>query len=291
VVKNIWDIHCLGDAAKCLSAKLKRLRKGLKQWSSSFQVLNVLISNCNTVILQIDNLEEKLSLHMSEWNFRNIVKKKLQNPLLCKQDYWGNRCTARWAKLGDESTSFFHSMATIRFRKNSITSLSREDGSLAIEHHEKAGLLWHSYKQRLGVSLPISQSFDFVPYLKNLEGLEALSTPFSHEEIDKVVAHMPSDRSPGPDGFSGLFLKVCWPIVKYDFYRLCQEFWDCSINLQSINDSFITLIPKILSPEKPNDFRPISLLNICLKLITKILANRLQYVILQLVHTNQDGFL
>jgi hypothetical protein len=66
---------------------------------------------------------------------------------------------------------------------------------------------------------------------------------------------------------------------------------DCSINLQSINDSLITLIPKILSPESPNDFRPISLLNICLKLITKILANRLQEKILQIVHANQYGFL
>jgi hypothetical protein len=102
---------------------------------------------------------------------------------------------------------------------------------------------------------------------------------------------MPSDKSPGPDGFSGHFLKVCWPIIKYDFYRLCDEFWAGTVNLQSINDSFITLIPKILSPEGPNDFRPISLLNICLKLITKILANRLQEKILQLVHVNQYGFL
>jgi hypothetical protein len=93
-------------------------------------------------------------------------------------------------------------------------------------------------------------------------GLEDLSKPFSVEEIDQVVSLMPSDKSPGPDGFSGLFLKVCWPIIKYDFYRLCNEFWDGSVNLQSINDSFITLIPKTLSPEGPNDYRPISLLNI-----------------------------
>jgi hypothetical protein len=39
------------------------------------------------------------------------------------------------------------------------------------------------------------------------------------------------------------FLKVCWPLVKYDFYRLCQEFWEGSVNLQSINDSIkITLL-------------------------------------------------
>jgi hypothetical protein len=124
-----------------------------------------------------------------------------------------------------------------------------------------------------------------------LAGLETLSHPFTHEEIDKVVAQMPSDKSPGPDGFSGLFMKVCWPVIKYDFYRLCQEFWEGTVNLQSINDSFITLIPKTSSPEGPNDFRPISLLNICLKLITKLLANRLQERVLELVHINQYGFL
>jgi hypothetical protein len=85
-------------------------------------------------------------LHISEWNFRNIVKRKLQNLLLCKQEYWKKCCTTHWAKLGDENTSFFHSMATIRYRKNTISSLPREDGSIAMDHHEKAGLLWHSFK-------------------------------------------------------------------------------------------------------------------------------------------------
>ena len=40
-----------------------------------------------------------------------------------------------------------------------------------------------------------------------------------------------------------------------------------------------------------NDFRPITLLNSSVKLITKILANRLQQSITSLVHTNQYGFI
>ena len=47
------------------------------------------------------------------------------------------------------------------------------------------------------------------------------------------------------------------------------------MNLESINSSFITLVPKISSPESISDFRPISLLNCSLKLLTKILADRL----------------
>lgn len=40
-----------------------------------------------------------------------------------------------------------------------------------------------------------------------------------------------------------------------------------------------------------NDFRPISLLNTSVKIITKLLGNRLQKVILKLVHENHYGFI
>ena len=59
----------------------------------------------------------------------------------------------------------------------------------------------------------------------------------------------------------------------------------------SINYSYITLVPKKPNPEKVSDYRPISLLNSCMKLLAKILANRLQKIILKVIHRNQYGFL
>jgi retron-type reverse transcriptase len=61
--------------------------------------------------------------------------------------------------------------------------------------------------------------------------------------------------------------------------------------LDNINNSLITLIPKKVSPTGVNDYRPISLLNSCLKLLTKLLADRLQEWILKLIHPNQYGFI
>ena len=114
---------------------------------------------------------------------------------------------------------------------------------------------------------------------------------FTEDEIWAVIKDMPSDKAPGPDGFTGCFFVSCWHIIKHDFYKMCSDFYDGKLDLQSLNSGFITLIPKSYSPETANDYRPITLLNCCLKLITKLLANRLQKVILKIIHKNQYGFL
>ena len=88
-----------------------------------------------------------------------------------------------------------------------------------------------------------------------------------------------------------MFMKKCWPLIKEDFYRLCTDFFNCDLNLKIINNSFITLVPKIGAPETVNDFRPISLLNSSIKLLTKLLAERLQAIILKSLHQNQYGFI
>jgi hypothetical protein len=111
------------------------------------------------------------------------------------------------------------------------------------------------------------------------------------EEITAILKDMPSDHAPGPDGFNGCFFKKCWPIIKEDVIRLCRDFANGSLNLESINASLITLIPKKDNPQTVNDFRPISLLNYSCKFLTKLLANRLQGAILKVVHENQYGFL
>jgi hypothetical protein len=46
---------------------------------------------------------------------------------------------------------------------------------------------------------------DFSHYFQPFEGLEEMSRPFTHDEIDKVIAHMLGDKATGPHGFSGLF--------------------------------------------------------------------------------------
>lgn len=70
-----------------------------------------------------------------------------------------------------------------------------------------------------------------------------------------------------------------------------MDFYNHQTDLKSINYSFISLVPKKDNPENVNDFKPISLVNSAPKLICKLLANRMQSVILEVVHENQYGFI
>lgn len=121
VVQNCWSSGANHlDMAKNLAAKFKKLRATLKKWSKGISNLNWLISNCNQAILIIDNIEEQRELFNPEKNFRIVVKRQLSKWLTCKRVYWKNRYTVNRIKFGDECTKFFHGMATISFRRNSI---------------------------------------------------------------------------------------------------------------------------------------------------------------------------
>ena len=61
--------------------------------------------------------------------------------------------------------------------------------------------------------------------------------------------------------------------------------------LDNINSSFITLIPKKLSPEEVGDYRSISLTSMGLKFLSKMAANRFQRIIMKCIHKNQYGFI
>ena len=112
-------------------------------------------------------------------------------------------------------------------------------------HQDKAHILWEAYKERLGKSEFTAMQLNLEEILSPNPNLSSLEEPFTSEEIDQVVASLPTDKSPGPDGFNTDFIKKCWPIIKQDFYNLCQEFYEGNICLQSLNSSFITLIPKV----------------------------------------------
>jgi len=60
---------------------------------------------------------------------------------------------------------------------------------------------------------------------------------------------------------------------------------------KGINSTFIALIPKIDSPQRLSDFRPILLVGSLYKILSKVLANRLRSVMDFVISDSQSAFI
>ena len=65
--------------------------------------------------------------------------------------------------------------------------------------------------------------------------------------------------APGPDGMSPIFYKSFWHIVGKDVTEVVLNALNSGFVPDSLNSTFVTLIPKIIDPKKVLDLKPISL--------------------------------
>ena len=119
----------------------------------------------------------------------------------------------------------------------------------------------------------------------------SLDRPFVVEEVQRALHQMAPLTALGPDGMSPIFYKSFWHIVGKDVTNVVLHALNSGFVLDSLNSTFITLIPKIKDPKKVSDFRPISLCNVVYKLIGKVLVNRLKLILPYVVSDSQSAFL
>jgi hypothetical protein len=78
--------------------------------------------------------------------------------------------------------------------------------------------------------------------------------------------------------------------LKMIFLRFFVEFHRNGKLTKGVNWTFIALIPKVDSPQRLADFRPISLVGCMYKVLAKVLANRLRHVLDFVVSDAQSAF-
>lgn len=78
-------------------------------------------------------------------------------------------------------------MAIERYRRNYISSLKLDDGTVTTDHEKIVGCFWSTYKARVGQSQGITLAFDLQSLLHKVDGLDDVTLPFSKEEMDRTV--------------------------------------------------------------------------------------------------------
>lgn len=186
---------------------------------------------------------------------------------------WRQRSRIQWLKEGDASTAYFHKVASHRRRLNWIEITNENEIDLAFFEHFKS-LFGESNGHRASLSENL---------WRTRVNLDSLETPFTEEQIKKAVWQLGADKAPGPNGFPICFYRNFWDLVKDDLKNLLHQVFEGVARTDRINRSFVVLIPKTDNPRGTGDYRPICLLNCTMKIISKVLANRLSPLLSSLI--------
>lgn len=206
------------------------------------------------------------------------------------------RSRVNWVESGDCNTAFFHRMVSSRRATNQIHFLEdlsgqRIDNSLDVEAH-----CVEYYEDLLGGESAVLSELDkalsrtCTPFRCDEASKAALQAGITDAEIKREAFALPPNKSLGPDGFTGEFFRGCWDVIGRDLTNAVKEFFSSGQILKQWNATAITLIPKKEGAVKVGDFRPISCCNAIYKIVSKILANRLQLLLPGMISNSQSAF-
>ena len=109
-------------------------------------------------------------------------------------------------------------------------------------------------------------------------------------ELDTALDQSNLKSSPGMDGFSYKYIKKFWNIYREPLYNCAKK----SLEDQTLPDTFLTaqikLIPKKGDCKKIGNWRPISLLSNCYKIVSRLINNRLKEIANRILSRAQKDF-
>ncbi|KAJ1293712.1 hypothetical protein BS78_01G089700 [Paspalum vaginatum] len=222
VVKEAWNVTCPGvDPCRLLDVKLRSTAKALKAWSSKF-------------VGSFDTAQELRSSSVEEIALRRQLKVNIAR----------QRSRVLFLEGGDANIEFFHLQACHRSRMNFIQEIKVQGTEIVLED-AKAAAFYQFFQDMFGQSGMRSHSLQFDRLGLNMASLEGLDHCFTEEEVWSVVHELPNEKAPGPDGFTGLFFKSTWSLIKEDIMRVFNAFWSLDTrSLFLLNDAYLILLRK-----------------------------------------------
>lgn len=281
-LKHYWSSGNCSSFTK----KFKRLWEVAKIWSKDQ------FGGIDEKIRALQVLQRKADLEINQVTPISRVQDEMDRLIRIKVGVLRQKSRLSWELRGEKNTKFFHRAIAKRRHSNNISSISNGTGIISNPEGIRKILLDY-FKSLLTTPFPgkvFNLGSSMLTSLFEREKMD-LVKDFSYSGIEDALAATDGSKSPGPDGVNAGVLRSLWPVIRNDVMHFFFSFHSSHHIPRGYNSSFIVLIPKVLHPRIPSQFRPISLMNSIVKLLSKVLARRMRRVMNSLVGPTQSAFI
>ncbi|KAH9716124.1 reverse transcriptase domain-containing protein [Citrus sinensis] len=258
-------------------------------WLTDSRFSNFMENNWNTDVSYYQAASKFTEL-VQQWNketFGNILHRKKR--LLARI---GGKSKRDWVLFGDRNTAYFHQKTLTRRRYNRIDAVKAEDGRWLYDmediKQQATDFFSKLYTSEQGVYEPYHVCGNFPPI--DEYRMTNLANEIEDGEIQQAIFSMSPLKVPGVDGLHAMFYQTQWHIVGESFCKVIKDVFRSQYIPAEINRILLVLIPKTENPISFKMYRPISLCTVAYKTITKIIVNRLQEILPDLIGPHQTSF-
>ncbi len=208
------------------------------------------------------------------------------------------RSKATWYKKGEKNCKFFLNLESNRSGKTYVPRLYNSDGQLIISSQLILGELKRFYQnlysnQDSQNSVDINAEFlDNVNLPKMAEGTKLLCEgELSIQECYNALLKFPNGKSPGNDGLTAEFYKAFWNLLGQQLTDSLTFSYQHGELSNTQKQAIIKLIEKKDKGRRYiKNWRPISLLNVDVKIASKALALRLEKALPDIIGCDQYAY-
>ena len=259
--------------AKASRDRAEEIRHQLEQLDDTI-CNNFFSSDINQLLLYYDNLKSEL---------QSLYENKGKQAMF--------RAKCRWVEEGERPTKYFFNLEKRNYNKKTIRELRLEDESTTINDKQILDRI-ENYFRDLYTSVKIFSQDEYDEFTQHLqipklsdEDRDSLEGPLTYEECKNVL-----ESSTGEDGFTVEFYKFFYDLLGENLLAWLNEAYEKNELIISQRRGIITLLPKEDgSLLDLHNWRPITLLNVDLKIAAKAIAKRLETFLSNLIHPDQTG--
>ena len=287
VKDHLWWEFCKREFKKCLIKNSKRIANQTKKEIAYLEEQLSIFSAKATSPVNPNKEIDQICANQIQVELKTFLQKQMEGARI--------RSKAKSLDNAEKPSKYFFRLEQKRQDANLINELYDPQTKTTTKDPNRICQLASNFYAELFKYEPVQDSeIDY--FLENINFprlqphlVEACEGDLTLFEAKQALFQMENDHSPGADGLTAAFYKKFFSLFGQDFTNMINH---CRKDVHKLPESqrlgLIRLICKdIAHAIELMFYRPISLINYDYKIVAKILANRLKYVLKDIISVDQ----